>query len=75
LQKLYTTKLENYGKKDYQVYADGLSKWQGKLGKAFEKRVKKCGDAYFSDESLGFVNCYYLLTPTLADGLCENYRL
>merc|ERR1712241_955038 len=51
LQKLYTTKLENYGKKDYQVYADGLSKWQGKMGKAFEKRVKKCGDAYFSDES------------------------
>merc|ERR1712088_100859 len=51
LQDIYVSELEDYGKKEYKVYADGLKKWQGKLGKAFEKRVKKCGEEYFYESS------------------------
>ena len=50
LSQMFLDELESYKKKNYEVNAKGVEKWMlEKLGKAFEKKCRLCGDDSFAD--------------------------
>merc|ERR1712042_232569 len=66
LQHQFLEDLTSYGKKDYTVNAAGVERWVLKMGKAFQKKVDKCGTDYFSENTKRIVR--------EADEVNQRYR-
>lgn len=49
MEKMYRDEMVDYGKNDWDVFAENFVKWVGKMEKEFKTKVAKCGDNFWDN--------------------------
>merc|ERR1712130_28668 len=49
MESMYRDEMVGYGKNDWNVFADGVIRWVGKMEKDFKGKIAKCGANYWEN--------------------------
>merc|ERR1739847_20990 len=52
MSTMYLEDLTSYGKKDYKVNANGVTKWLNKMEKGFQQKIARCGAEFWENPIL-----------------------
>ena len=50
MESMYRNEMESYGKNNWNVFANGVSRWVGKMEREFQRKVDKCGQNYYTND-------------------------